>query len=99
MAFKLLLLGRGLDRFFSGHWYWRSRLWLAERHLQKMLDCHGDKSIETRRALGLYSRVRFAVQFGRAAPSWERIAVRKAIAAGLCNEDVRLVGKRLAVAY
>lgn len=91
MAYKWMLLGRRLDRFFSGHWYWRLRLWLAERHLQKTLDCCGDQSIEARRAVGLYSRVRFAVQFGRAAPSWERISVRKAIAAGLCHEDVRLV--------
>lgn len=98
--------GRWLDNFFSGYWFWRFRLWVVDRNVGPVLERYGEQSIEARRALAHCSRVHFAVQFGRMAPSWERTAVRKANNAGLSTEDIRVVvrnhnfvevGERLAV--
>lgn len=83
--------GRWLDKFFSGYWFWRFRLWVVDRHVGSVLDRYGEQSIEARRALARCSRVHFAVQFGGMAPSWERTAVRKAKNAGLSTDDIRVV--------
>lgn len=84
-------LCRTIDRFFAGYWFWRIRLWRAEQQLGDVLARYGDLSIQARKATERWARLFFAVEFGRMAPSWERVAVRQALRAGFQREDIRLV--------
>lgn len=84
-------LCRAIDRVFAGYWFWRIRLWQAERQLEAAIARSSEMSLQVRKATEQLRRLVFAVEFGRLAPSWERVAARQALRAGFPREDVRLL--------
>ena len=81
----------GLDVFFSGVWWWRWRRWLAEKRLSKVLEHHGEQSMEARRATEQFRELEFAAAFWRPAPRPVQQVIQNAAASGMPIEALRLV--------
>lgn len=89
--FALARIGKTLDAFFAGVFWWRWKQWRAQIALEKSLEKHGDLSFETRQAMERVREMDFAVRFWRSAPPDVRRVAQMAVKCGLPIEDVRLL--------
>lgn len=89
--FALARIGKTLDAFFAGVFWWRWKQWRAQNALEKSLKQHGDLSFETRQATERVREMDFAVRFWRSAPPAVRRVAQMAVKDGLPIEDVRLL--------
>ncbi|MCC7256729.1 MAG: hypothetical protein IT467_12445 [Dokdonella sp.] len=89
--FALARIGKTLDAFFAGVFWWRWKQWRAQNALEKSLKQHGDLSFETRQATERVREMDFAVRFWRKAPPAVRRVAQMAVKDGLPIEDVRLL--------
>ncbi len=88
---RLVAVGRGIDWFFSGHWWWQLRWWYAKRRLATILERHGDQSIEARNATERCRDMDFAVTYWRSAPAPIRQVVIRAREMGVPLQALQLV--------
>ena len=84
-------MGKVLDPFFAGRWYWSMKRWIAERQLQHALEQHGDQSMQARQATERYRRADFAVRYWRSAPGPVMQIAEQALDAGVPLHALRLV--------
>lgn len=54
-----------LERFVTGHWWWKHKRDLAVRKLEKVLETEGENSISARRAINELRKADFAYIYGR----------------------------------
>jgi hypothetical protein len=71
-------LRQRFDRFVTANWWWKIRLGLAERYLDRVLECHGERSHAARNALVRFERLRFAYIYGRPATPEVQVVVERA---------------------
>lgn len=84
-------LGFAIDACLTASWWWRLRLWLAGRALTKALYRFGEDSMEVRRAHAIWTRIDFAVRFGRPASAAIRQVVVAANKSGARADDLALM--------
>jgi hypothetical protein len=87
----LMALGDFVDGCYTAAWRWRFQLWLAERRYDRALVKFGEDSMEARRVHVHWTRLDFAVQFGRPAPGPVREVVNSALQLGVSADDLRLM--------
>jgi hypothetical protein len=84
-------IGTSIDVFFSGVLQWRYCRWRAEKHLSRVLEHHGEQSMEARRATERFRELEFAVTFWRPAPRPVQQVILAAAASGVPVDALRLV--------
>ena len=84
-------MGKVLDPFFAGRWYWSLKRWIAERRLHYALEHHGDRSMQARRATERYRHADFAVRYWRSAPGPVMRVAEQAMDAGVPMHAIRLL--------